>query len=255
MNALHWPLSVLSRSVEYKNLTAASKHVGLSQPQLSRLIKQIEEELEVTLLDRSSPRHSTWTPAARAVAEIYHQSERSLEAKLAEHLEDSFQKQIKIGCLEGLSSLARTSVHQVLSQTKVNEVTLNLYDLNLLEAKFLSGELDAVFTSRDPSRKKFSKVSTLGYQTLSTLKGTHPANVNILSPFEDQILKNSKKPSKKLISNSLAMRRNYQLEFGGSCTVPSEVKKIKKLSDGIPVLLIGKDSLAQEIWHALNTEV
>jgi LysR family transcriptional regulator, transcriptional activator for aaeXAB operon len=71
VEGLHWPLSVLARAVHYKNLTSASSHVGLSQPQLSRLVSQLEKELNVTLLDRSARRKSGWTPAAHRVAQIY----------------------------------------------------------------------------------------------------------------------------------------------------------------------------------------
>ena len=47
MDHLHWPLSVLSKAIHHKNLSAAADHIGLSQPQLSRLIAQLEEELGV----------------------------------------------------------------------------------------------------------------------------------------------------------------------------------------------------------------
>lgn len=251
MTSLHWPLSVLSRCIDYKNLTAASKHVGLSQPQLSRLIKQIEEELEIVLLDRSSPRHSTWTPSARAIVEIYQQSEKTLDSKLNHYLEDSFQKEIKIGCLEGLSDLAKSSTAKVLKETRVKTVTLNIYDLNLLEAKFLSAELDVIFSSRGPTRKKYIKFKTLGYQTLTQMRSPLE-QLHILSPFEDQIFKAKNKKTKKLISNSLAIRKNFQLEFGGDCTVPSEILKKRPLKNCFPVLLIGQDSLSNDLWRVLS---
>jgi hypothetical protein len=249
MTTLHWPLSVLSRCIDYKNLTAASKHVGLSQPQLSRLIKQVETELEVVLLDRSSPRHSTWTPQARAVASIYKQSETSLDSKLSEYLDESFQKEIKIGCLEGLSDLAKSSANKVLTGTRVTTVTLNIYDLNRLETKFLAGELDLIFTSREPSRKKYEKIKVLGYQTLSKTKNSENSDLHILSPFEEQLFKAKKKNLKKLISNSLAIRLGFQTKYGGISTVPSKVQKSEPLKDGIPVLLIGQDALSKEVWN------
>jgi len=249
MTELHWPLSVLNRCIEYKNLTAASKHVGLSQPQLSRLIKQIEEELEVVLLDRSSPRHSTWTPTARAVADIYHQSDLSLNSKLNQYLEESYQKEIKIGCLEGLSTLAKSSANKVLTKTKVTTVILNIYDLNLLETKFLSGDLDLIYTSRDPSRKKYEKTKILGYQNLSKAKDSKNNNLQILSPYENQYFKTRAKSLKKLISNSLAIRRGFQNDYGGSCTIPSEILKSKSSKEHLPVLLIGQDSVSKEVWN------
>lgn len=204
------------------------------------------------LLDRSSPRHSTWTPAARAVAEIYKQSEKSLDSKLSEYLEDSFQKEIKIGCLEGLSDLAKASADKLLTKTKIFSVTLNIYDLNLLETKFLSGELDLVFTFREPNRKKHNKSKLLGYQSLNKTKSSSNG-LYILSSFENQLFKPKKNGLKKLISNSLAVRTAYQKEYGGICTVPSEVQSSKPSKDGFPVLLIAKDSLSKDSWNLLKT--
>ena len=44
--------SVLRRAVAYKNLTAASQNIGISQPQLSRIVAKLEQELDVKLLNR-----------------------------------------------------------------------------------------------------------------------------------------------------------------------------------------------------------
>ena len=43
MDHLNWELSVLNRSVAYNNLSGASQHVGLSQPQLSRIVAKLED--------------------------------------------------------------------------------------------------------------------------------------------------------------------------------------------------------------------
>lgn len=248
MTALYGPLSVLSRCIDYKNLTAASKHVGLSQPQLSRLVKQVEEELDVVLLDRSSPRHSTWTPSARAVSEIYKKSRKTLEAELDLYLEGSSQKQVKIGCLEGLSELAKQSVQKIFQNTRVTEVTLNIYDLNSLEAKFLSGDLDLIFTSKSPGRKKYVHTKELGFQKITQIKN-NKADLKILSPYEEQSSKSKIKEAKKLISNSLAIRTSFQKAYGGSCSLPTEVTKDIPSKGAIPVLVIGQDSLSKEIWE------
>lgn len=247
MTALYGPLSVLSLCIDYKNLTAASKHVGLSQPQLSRLIKQVEEELDVVLLDRSSPRHSTWTPSARAVAEIYKKSKKTLDAELDLYLEGSSQKEVKIGCLEGLSELAKKSVSKIFNKTRVTEVTLNIYDLNSLEAKFLSGDLDLIFTSKSPGRKKYSNTKELGFQKITQIKNDQ-LDLKILSPYEEQSSRSKKQKSKKLISNSLAIRTSFQKTYGGSCSLPTEVTTEEPERGGIPVLVIGQDTLSKEIW-------
>ena len=61
MQQLYYELGVLAKAVNFKNLSAAALHVGLSQPQLSRIIAKIEEELKIVLLDRSAKRKSGWT--------------------------------------------------------------------------------------------------------------------------------------------------------------------------------------------------
>jgi DNA-binding transcriptional LysR family regulator len=71
MELLAWELSVISRAVAYKNLSSAAAHVGLSQPQLSRIVQKVEKNLQVQLLDRSSRRSSSWQPIALQLAEIY----------------------------------------------------------------------------------------------------------------------------------------------------------------------------------------
>lgn len=255
MNSSNERLSILSNCIIYRNLTAASKHVGLSQPQLSRIIKQLESELGVVLLDRTSPRHSTWTPQARGVAEIYIKAEKSLGADLGAYLEGSLQKDIKIGCLEGLSSLGVDCVAKLLNETHVERVTLNLYDLNQLEAKFLSADLDLAFTSRTPGSKKFGFEKDLGFQVLRKIKDRE-SDIQILSSYEDFGVKARKNRSasgfsKKLVSNSLAVRKLFQNTYGGEVLLPSKVSQ-KKEKDSVPVLLLGQDSLSKIVWDKLT---
>ncbi len=246
-------LKLLSICINYRNLTAASKHVGLSQPQLSRIVKGIEEDLGVVLLDRSSPRHSTWTPQARGVAEIYMKAERALEADLDFYLEGSLQKNIKIGCLEGLAGLGVDTAAELLSHTHVERVIVNLYDLNQLEAKFSSLELDLAFTSRTPGNKKLTYEKLIGCQTLFKEKDKD-SNFKILSSYEDLGVKSKKaKDSKKIVSNSLAVRRLFKDKYGGEVLLPSEVEYGKGLGkDSVSVLLLGQDHLSKIIWDKLG---
>ncbi|MHA0112066.1 LysR family transcriptional regulator, partial [Klebsiella pneumoniae] len=66
-----WDLSVLTRATQYANLSIAADHVGISQPQLSRIVAKLEDQLGLILLDRESRRKSAWTPAAHRLADIY----------------------------------------------------------------------------------------------------------------------------------------------------------------------------------------
>lgn len=52
--------------VEYKNFTKAAEHLNISQPSISLHIKHLEEELKVTLIERSSKQKKiTITPAGK----------------------------------------------------------------------------------------------------------------------------------------------------------------------------------------------
>lgn len=251
MSSLNERLEVISSCIDYKNLTSASQNVGLSQPQLSRIVKSSEDELGISLLDRSSPRHSTWTPEARGVVEIYLRSKKSLDAELGAYLEGTVQKELKIGCLEGLVTLGVESSAELLKNTLIEKVTLNLYDLNQLEAKFLSKDLDLAFTSRSPGRQKLAYERTVGHQTLNKIK-TKNSEIRIFSSFEDlsSLNKVRHKLEKKLVSNSLAVRRSFQKIHGGEVLLPGEVMPIK-VKGSVPVLLIGQEHVSKKIWQVL----
>lgn len=249
MEQLHWPLTVLNRSIPYKNLTAASQQIGISQPQLSRLIKQLEESLDVTLLDRSSPRHTTWTPEARKLAEIFNKSEKALQQSIEEFRDGSQQKELSIGCLEGLSPLAKKFGHRLLKNSSVETLHLNVFDQNDLEAKFLVADLDVVLTSRPPNNKKFQYQKNLGHQFLESINDKD-SDIRIYSTFEFNSLTNTqrKKKVKRVISNSLFVRRSFQESFGGSTKLPSEILEGKAPQGALPVIVIGQDYLSKELW-------
>src|SRR6476620_7479680 len=102
MDNLHWQLSVLSKAIHYKNLSGAAAHVGLSQPQLSRIVSRLEGELGVVLLDRAARRKSGWTPIAYKIADTYFRTSRKLTQSLLQLKSDDQVNQLSIGTLEGL---------------------------------------------------------------------------------------------------------------------------------------------------------
>lgn len=253
MEHLHWPLTVLNRSIYYKNLTAASQQIGISQPQLSRLIKQLEESLDVTLLDRSSPRHTTWTPEARKLAEIFNKSEKALNQAIEEFRDGSQQKELSIGCLEGLSSLAKKFGHRLLEKSGVETLHLNVFDQNDLEAKFLVADLDVIFTSRPPNNKKFSYQINLGHQFIEPA-GDKASEIRIYSTFEFNSLttQQRKRKCKRVISNSLFLRKSFQELYGGAIRLPTEILKGKAPQGALPVIALGQDYLSKELWGLIK---
>src|SRR6516225_5940421 len=106
MTSLNYALSLLARSVAFRNLSSASLHVGLSQPQLSRLIGKLERELGLELLDRRVKRKSAWTPQALQLAEIFQENQRRLDHSIRELSSSQRVHHIHVGTLEGLADTA-----------------------------------------------------------------------------------------------------------------------------------------------------
>lgn len=255
MDRLAHELSVLTRAVAHKNLSGASAHVGLSQPQLSRIIKKLEETLSVVLLDRAAKRNATWTPSAYKLAEFYSKKMRAFERELEALVHNTQTRQLEIGTLEGLIPVCLPFVHHLLEHQGIRLVEIDVYDLDSLESRFARGQLDLIFTSREPGRRKFSYVHSLGFQSLDE-RNTNP-HFQLMSTFEYGMAKDKLKDFEKvLISNSLLIRRGWFDRFGGKGIFPSEPKRQRSSrTDTEPVLLVGAETLSPVIWKGLQTVV
>ncbi len=264
MDHLHWPLSVLSKAIHHKNLSAAADHIGLSQPQLSRLIAQLEDELGIVLLDRAARRKSGWTPVAYKVADVYFRNSRRLVASLQELQGDDQIHHVIFGTLEGLVPLAMEITQTMFRETKIPVIELNVYDLSDLEERFEKDEIDLILTCREPGRSKRKHVREFGWQDFKTI-GPANSDLKVLSPFEHAHLIQSGKRnaskrerdetanSKIILSNSLAVRRLYLDEHGGRGQVPGPVQKKRPgTSTEQPVYLIGTEILPPVLWEKLE---
>jgi hypothetical protein len=225
-------------------------HVGLSQPQLSRLIGQIEKEYNVTLLDRSTKRKAAWTQAAYRLADIYSQSSNRLQAAIFESLHEQLPKELTIGTLEGLSGIALRLVKELLKLDSVKRVEADVYDLNELEEKFLNNELDLIISVHAPGKRKPKFEAIIGYQQTKIVPRT--AGIETLSPYEFGIKKNKKSvvQEKLFISNNLAMRREWIERFGGFGIIPSHVQK-EKTANTEPVFIVGAENLHSSVWEVI----
>lgn len=251
MEYLSWDLSIFSRAVAYANLSNASAHVGLSQPQLSRIVAKLEDELGIVLLDRETRRKSSWTPAAYRLADIYSRTFSSFRTEVASLSQGLDPDHVRIGALEGLVPLALEFCHSLLKQTKVMVVELDVLDQNFLEEKFTKNELDLIFSMREPGRKKFRYIKTLGFQTIDLIDNGEP---KVYSMFEYTSALHKRKPSEKaFVSNSLSVRRHWFEQFGGTGSLPSSIrsKKSGKKTE-VPALLIAHDALPPAVWNEIN---
>lgn len=256
MDDMHWPLTLLSRAINYKNLTHAAANIGISQPQLSRVIGKLEEEFSVVLLDRESKRKSSWTIEAQKLGTLYSSHSKNLQKSIESLLKDNYPKEISVGILEGLIDISSKICHKLLSETDLEKISLNVYDLSELQDRFSKGELDLVLTSTISGAKKQNRIINLGYQTLDH-SSHEKAELHIISPYEEATLKTKPKDIKTLVSNSLATRKYWLNNYRGSGQMPSVVSD-KKTSDSIPVYLFGHEQINSKLWQkvqSLNTTI
>lgn len=251
MQQLQYELSVLAKAVQFKNLSAAASQVGLSQPQLSRIIAKIETELQVVLLDRSAKRKSSWTPIAAQIAELFEKNFRRLENDLQNLANNQITSELHIGTLEGLSELALRLAQFCFEHVGVQHVELNIYDLNELESHFQSGHLDLIFTMKEPGMQKYKNLAEIGYQQLDEIKTDSEYLVFSSFEFGKFHSKKSKEKKKFFVSNSLLLRRQWLKNNGGIGLLPSEIKKTK-VNQSQPVLVIAHDLINPVLWQKLN---
>ncbi len=248
---LAYELSVLSRSVSYPNLSAASAHVGLSQPQLSRIVARLEKDLGLVLLDRTSRRKTVWMAVARELAEAFGKSSRMFEGEVRRLSGEQEMHSLRIGTLEGLIEIPLALGPALFKQGLIRTLEVDVYELDELEALFLQGELDVICTFREPARRKYTFRHVVGYQTIDPV--SRPGNTRILSSFEfatQRPVANAEAPL--LISNSLEIRRLWFKRFGGTGTLPSVVsrKRVPGKQEN-SVTLIASERISSRVWKVL----
>lgn len=254
MQQIFYELSVLAKAVHFKNLSAAALHVGLSQPQLSRIIGKIETELKIVLLDRSAKRKSGWTSSAFHLAQIFEKSARRLEVDLFSVSTKQMVSEVRIGTLEGLAPTAIKLAKMCFDSIGVEKIFLDIYDLSELDANFLNGNLDLILSSKRPGRQKFHHSLELGFQLLEKIQTNK--DYAVLSTFEygQSDRKNKIKFAHTLISNSLAIRKDWFQNPGGSGFLPSEARSGKS-KDAEPVWLLGSELLNPQLWKKMSEEL
>lgn len=252
MQQIYYEMSVLAKAIHFKNLSAAALHVGLSQPQLSRIIARIEDDLKIVLLDRSAKRKSGWTPVAFQLSEIFEKSIRRLETELQGISNNQIVGELHIGTLEGLSDFALNTTRLCFEEVGVKKITLDIFDLNELEANFMSGNLDLIFTSKSPGRQKFKYLAELGFQKLEEINSSK--DFAVLSTFEYGRANKKELESfpHLFVSNSLSIRRGWLEKHGGTGHLPTEAKR-GRAKDAEPVLLIGSELLNPVLWTNITS--
>lgn len=251
MQPLYHELSILTKALHHKNLSAAALHVGLSQPQLSRIIARIEQNYNIVLLDRTAKRKSGWTPIAFQMAEMFEKNQRSLELDLQGVSRNQIMSELHVGALEGLSSLALRVAHAAFETIGIHRIIVDIYDLSELEAHFLSGHLDVVFTAKTPAKQKYKYLEQVGWQKWEKIKSNE--DYGVYSSFEYGHTPPKERSAFKhvLVSNSLSVKKEWFERVGGMGVVPSDPQK-GRTPDGESVLMIGSELLSPILWEQLT---
>ena len=218
---------VLAQATQHANLSAAAKHIGISQPQLSRIIGRMEEQLQVKLLDRTVRRKSAWTKEALRIAGLCTKTQQDFP-------------------------LAMSYAKMLFEQAEVTKILVDVFDQGDLEESFLNLESHIIFTQQEPSQSKYIHRLVVGYQNLQEISSND--DFRVLSKFEEAngFLKRSKTTEEKptLVTNSLAVRRHWLTENGGRGWMPSDIYLQPTYSDQEKkVLLIGQETLNRHIWE------
>jgi DNA-binding transcriptional LysR family regulator len=248
---LAYELSILAKAVRHKNLSAAANQIGLSQPQLSRVIARIEENLGVLLLDRSARRKSAWTQLALDLAVVFFKGMSRLESEVLALAEEREITELHIGTLEGLSPMAREFAEKAFGSLKMKRIFLDVHEFEDLDSLFLSGSLDLIFTVRAPSKQKFQRVLEVGYQ--HSEKFAKDPETLVISPTDMNSYdkKDFEAFEHVLISNSLAIRKHWLTSIGGTGALPTTAQKGRGRGQYI-VYLFGSDLLSPKIWTQIT---
>ena len=251
-SSLSYELSILAKAVQHKNLSAAAVHVGLSQPQLSRLIHKLESELQIVLLDRSARRKSGWTQTAHELALLFSRGIARLDNELMALAQQREPTAIHIGSLEGLSGIASDFAQFCFQSLGVTTIYIDVFDFQDLDSQFLAGDLDMIFTVRPPSRQKYSHVIEVGFQ--QSEKFSSDKNILVCSPYEYMGVdkKSSELPSKALVSNSLALRSHWLHTLGGTGLLPTDAKTGKG-KGAFVIYLIASELFSPRRWQKVQT--
>lgn len=247
---LTYELSILTKATEHKNLSSAANFVGLSQPQLSRLVQKLESELKVVLLDRTSRRKSGWTQEAEDLVAAFRRGMSRLEAEVLSVTTDRDLTELRVGTLEGLSGIALSYVSQFFEKLKIKQIDLDVLEYKDLDTYFLNGQLDLIFTVRLPSKQKFKYSLEVGYQQMEKVQTN--TDLLVVSPFE-LMQTNQNDPAdfeNVFVSNSLALRSRWLKEYGGTGTLPVDAKRGKG-KGFYSVYMIGNDLLSLKLWEQI----
>lgn len=263
-----WELSVLSRSVDYPNLSGAALHVGLSQPQLSRIVRKLEDELHVPLLDRRVRKLAAWTPQARELAKLWSRNLSLFEAQLqglgGDKAKITWPKLFRVGAEPGLVPAASEFAHFLFERFGADKIEFEVQERSALEEACRLGDLHFICISRESLRRVSEFTRRIGWQILAPAGETARVRVKARSEADEVLDESRNRRSRgrdshfrQLVSDSFEVRRHWIEERGaGGVLAGSAREKIGPVpaKQRRPVLLLGSKAVNSGLWDVVASE-
>ena len=180
-------LEYLIEVAEQGSISVAARNLMISQPSLSQCIKGMEEELNITLFDRSSVPMLP-TKAGEVVLNKAHIIMTALSdmKKELSQVENAPQKLI-VGLLDAGSLINKHIFRQFQQLCPDVKLLLVERDQHLLERMLSAGKLDMMFSMTPSESAGFEVIPLVEDSFLIALPKTHPVSRQYMEKYPDMI--------------------------------------------------------------------
>ncbi|TFE00001.1 LysR family transcriptional regulator [Jeotgalibacillus sp. R-1-5s-1] len=191
-------LQYFSEVAKQRSFTKAARQLHVTQPTLSKMVKNLEDELEVTLIDRTA-RNISLTDAGEIVFEQAQKVINSIE-DLSVSLYDTMnvkKGKITIGLPPVISTLFFPRIIAE-CQKRFPEVTISLIEVGAqkVEQKVLEGEVDFGFVLLPVDEERFDVIEFVHQEIKLLVHKSHPLadreQIDLIELKEDAFLLLSK---------------------------------------------------------------
>ncbi|UED74274.1 LysR family transcriptional regulator [Brevibacillus sp. DP1.3A] len=161
--------------VKHKNFTKAAQSLHVSQPSISKMIKALEEELEVVLLDRTE-RKMDLTDAGEMVysyATKVLQLMEGMSLSIAE-LRNVERGRVKLGMMPTVGSFLLPNVIALFKKQYPGiDIEMKEFSAKLLEIQMEQGSIDVALTVLPADQEKFVAVPLLAEDLVAIVHREH----------------------------------------------------------------------------------
>lgn len=149
MSMVNWQkLRVLKAVLEKESFSGAARHLGISQPTVSRQIKSLEDELGETLLD-ITPDGVMATTAALRLSPILDEMTRAAEQIQRPAPDEDATPVVRIACGPWVASFLSSHIHQIVGDPVARHIDITS---SILFADIPRREADIAIRTKRPER-------------------------------------------------------------------------------------------------------